>query len=357
MNILDNSKKIKKLDKQGMWQSIESLGLQCQQAWDETKKVAIPKNYRAANVILINGMGGSGLGGHIIESLYGAILPIPLKVMNGYTLPGFVDSRTLYILSSYSGTTEEILATFAAARRRRAKLLVICAGGALARLARQYRIPAYIFTPRFNPCNQPRMGLGYSVMGILGLLVRSGLLTITDQQVRRAIADIIKLHQQFGLREKTARNKAKRAAMALSGKVPVIVAAEHLSGNAHVFANQLNENSKNFSAYFLISELNHHLMEGLLFPASNRRGLAFMFLESDRYLPKIKKRFSITKKVLQKSHIAYSGYQAMTSGSLTQVMETLLFGSYVNFYLAMLNGIDPSSIPFVDFFKRQLAKR
>lgn len=356
MNILDGLKKMQRLDKQGMLQSIESLGLQCQQAWDETKKIRIPAGYRGVQNVLINGMGGSGLGGHVIESVFGEKMAIPFRVINSYTLPGYVNSRTLYILSSYSGTTEEILATFNAARRRRAKLLIICAGGKLAALAKRYHIPSYIFTPRFNPCNQPRMGLGYSVIGIIGLLAKCGILKISEAELRATIATIVTYHKKFGAKVGIKSNQAKKVAIALQNRIPILVAAQHLSGNAHIASNQINENSKNFAAYFIISELNHHLMEGLPFPIGNRRNLAFLFLESELYLPKMQKRFLITKKVLQKSRIPFVSYRATGAQPMTQVIETLLFGSYVNYYLAMLNGINPSPIVFVDYFKKQLEK-
>jgi hypothetical protein len=39
------------------------------------------------------------------------------------------------------------------------------------------------------------------------------------------------------------------------------------------------------------------------------------------------------------------------------VFETLLFGSYVNYYLALLNRTNPTPIPTVDYFKRRLSTR
>lgn len=340
-----------------MLQSIESLGLQCQQAWEEAGKIAIPRRYRTVKHILINGMGGSGLAGHVIESLYGDKMRVPFKVINSYTLPGFVNQETLYVLSSYSGTTEEVLATFKAARRRRAKLLIICAGGRLATLARRHRLPAYVFEPRFNPCNQPRMGLGYMLAGTLGLLAKAGLLAMNEGEVKGAIRQILSGHRLYGARVPFKRNKAKQLARAWQGRAPVTVAAGHLSGNAHILANQINENSKNFSNYLLISEMNHHLLEGLRFPKLNRHFLSFLFIESGRYLPRIQRRFAITKKILKWNRMAVWQYRAHSSSKLSQVVEVLLFGSYVNFYLAMLNGIDPSPIPFVGQFKKELGRR
>jgi len=356
MKTLDNMNKINKLDAQGMRGSIESLGLQCQQAWDEVKKIKIPKGYRNVDNILINGMGGSALGGHIINSLFKHELKVPLKVINSYTLPGFVNQQTLYIISSYSGTTEEPVGTFLAARKRKAKILVICTGATLAKLARRYRVPAYVFNPRFNPCNQPRMGLGYSVVSQIALLKKCGLLKIKDTELNRAIKWIVSLHREFGPKVAISKNGAKKIARRLHGRVPVVISAEHLAGNAHVMANQINENSKIFSAYFLISELNHHLMEGMMFPKSNVNNLHFLFIESSKYLSRIQSRFRITKKVLAKYKIPYTAYSAKGKEKISQVFEVLLFGSYVNFYLAMLNNIDPSPIPWVDYFKKELAK-
>lgn len=357
MTTLDNVNRTKKLDKQNMVGSIESLGLQCRQAWDEVSKIKIPKTYKSIDKILINGMGGSGLGGHIINSVFREQLRVPMGVINSYRLPAYVDKRTLYIISSYSGTTEEPLSTLEKARQRGAKIMVIASGGKLGKLAKKYNLPGYIFDPRFNPCGQPRMGLGYSIIGQVALLRRGGWLKITEKEFGSAINEIVELHKKLGIKTPTRNNKAKKTALKLFRRIPVIIGAGHLGGNAHVMANQLNENSKTFSTYFIISELNHHLMEGMQFPSSNAKNLFFLFIESNLYLPRIKKRFKVTQKILKKYKIPYINNLVSGKEKLTQVFSMLLFGSYVNYYLALLNNIDPSPIPWVDYFKKELVKK
>ena len=355
MHKLDDRKRIIRLDRSGVAGSIESLGLQFRQAWDEATKIVIPKSYRKIDTILINGMGGSSLGGHIIEALYGDRLKVPIKVINSYTLPGFVNSRTLYIISSYSGTTEEPIGTFQDARKRGAKILLISTGGTVAQYAKRYRIPAYIFSPEFNPSNQPRMGLGYSIAGQLAMLKKTGHLKVSNNEMKKVIDGVVGLHRKFGLKIPFRNNEAKKIAQRLYGKIPVIVGAGHLMQNAHVMANQINENSKVFSMYFVIPELNHHLMEGMRFPVTNKKQLHFLCIESSKYFKKVQKRFMITKKVLLKNSISHSTYTAAGATKLHQVFELLVFGSYVNFYMSMLYGIDPAPIPYVNYFKKQLA--
>jgi glucose/mannose-6-phosphate isomerase len=354
MSKLDNLSYLGQLDKSNMLSSIGLLPRQIESAWAEVSALKIPASYKKINKVVINGMGGSGLGTHIVRSLYFKELKLPLGNIHSYELPGIVDKNTLYILSSYSGGTEEVLATYLAARKRGAKILAIASGGELGALIKTKEIPGYLFTPTHNPCGQPRIGLGYSVIGILGLLNKCGVIKIKTEDLNSSLKLLDKLTENFSAQNPLSKNLAKQVAADLQGKIPVIIAAEFLSGNAHALANQLNENAKNFSAYFLISELNHHLLEGLAYPKTNQKNLHFVFLASALYHSRNKKRFSITQEILEQQKINYSVFNAPGNTPIEQSFASLLFGSYVSFYLAMLNGLDPSPIPFVDYFKEKL---
>lgn len=338
------SQQIKKLDKANLLASIELLGEQCAEAWHEVKKIKIPASYRGVENIVIAGMGGSALGGHLIQSLFADKLKAPIEIVRGYTLPKYVGPKTLVILSSYSGNTEETLSAAADAKKRKAKIVGLAAGGRLEKFLRSNNYPAYIFKPTYNPSNQPRMGLGYSIFGQLGLLAKCGLLKIDEKEINQAIAP---LNHNDG----TAKTFAEK----LKNKIPIIVASEFLTGNAHIIANQINENAKTFATYFELPELNHHLMEGLKNPAANKN-LKFVLLNSSLYHPRNQKRYQILKEVLRKNKIDFIEYQPKAKTKFQQSMETLLFGSYVSFYLAMFYNLDPAPVPWVDFFKKRLGK-
>jgi len=357
MPSLDDTKIIQKLDKNNILGSIELLNKQCQQAWHETKKIKIPQSYRSVKNVVINGMGGSGIGGHIIQSLYFDKLKVPLGIIHSYSLPACVNKDTLYIVSSYSGTTEEPLNTLQEAKKRGAKILAITTGKKLGELALKYKIPSYIFRPLYNTANEPRMGLGYSIFGQLGLLSKCQLIKIKESEIK-AVANLLKnCNKKFGVLTEQKDNLAKKLARDLKNKIIAIVGAEFLGGNVHVLANQINENSKNFSTYFLIPELNHHLLEGLSFPVGAKNYLRFLFIESMLYFEKNQERFAITQKVLKRNKVEFYKWQTSAKSELLQSFETLSFGSYLSFYLAVLNQVNPAKIPWVDYFKRELAKK
>jgi glucose/mannose-6-phosphate isomerase len=187
------------------------------------------------------------------------------------------------------------------------------------------------------------MGLGYSIIGQLGLLKKCGVLNADNKEIEKTLET---------LRNKD--NSAKAFATKLKNKTPVIVASEFLSGNAHIVANQINENAKCFATYFELPELNHHLMEGLKNPATNKKNLMFFLINSDLYLPRNRKRYKILKTVLAKNKINFLEYRPIAKSKFLQVFEVLSFGSYLSFYLAMTYNFDPSPVPWVDFFKKQL---
>lgn len=138
---LDSDKQIKKIDKQGVLASIESLPDQCKDAWSEANKVNVPETYKDIQNIIMCGMGGSGLGARIIESVYASELKLPIIRINDYDLPDYVDHHSLVICSSYSGTTEEVVNCAKQAVEKRAKWMAIGTGNTLIDLAKKAYCP------------------------------------------------------------------------------------------------------------------------------------------------------------------------------------------------------------------------
>ncbi|MBU1149277.1 hypothetical protein KKI23_04265 [Patescibacteria group bacterium] len=356
MTTLDDNKLIKKYDRFRMLETIEDFSWQCQQTWKEVKKVKLPKNYRKVKNVVINGMGGSGLPGHMIKELFKEDLRIPLEVINSYSLPWYLNRQTLYLLSSYSGSTEEPISTGKMAAWRQAKILGITTGSKLASFLRRHNYPGYVFNPKYNYCKQPRLGLVYSLTAHLGLLRKLGLLKISDAKMKMVCHNLAKYQKKWGVGVKQKNNQAKQLAKDLSLRLPIIIGSEFLSGNIHTISNQLNENSKTYANYYQIPELNHHLLEGLSNPKINKQLFHFVFIESNLYLPRVQARYRATQKMLKKLGFRFTKIKAVGEDKLDQVFSVLTFGSYLSFYLAVLNKVDPSPIPWVDFFKKELAK-
>ena len=79
-------------------------------------------------------------------------------------------------------------------------------------------------------------------------------------------------------------------------------------------------------------------------------------LRERRWAERIAHRFRVTQKVLAKRGYGFNLWKASQLTALGQAFETLAFGSWVSFYMAIQNRIDPSNIPWVDFFKKELGR-
>jgi glucose/mannose-6-phosphate isomerase len=356
MNKLDDIKRIKNLDKSNMIGSIEELYLQCQQTWDDIQNIKVPPEYKKVKNIVVVGMGGSALGPHVIQTLYFDKLKIPIQIINDYHLPAYTNEETLVVLSSNSGTTEEVLCAAEEAKAKKSLIMGMATGGKLADFLNNNKIPSYIFEQKHNPSRQPRMGIGYMILGMLGLFHSSGLIELEKKEIHEIIGNLKELNNVWGIQSPQSSNIAKKYARDCFGKIVIIVSSSFFIGNVHTFNNQLNENSKTFSAYFTLPEINHHLMEGLGFPKTNPQNLIFIFINSPLFDVRIKKRFKLTEIIVKKNGIKVLEFIPKGSTKLIQAFEVLLFGSYIGFYLAMLNNLNPASIPWVDYFKKELAK-
>src|SRR3989338_4200813 len=352
--ILDNLAEMQLLDKSDTKGSIEQLAQQVQDVWTQAQTLKISAAYKTVQNIVVGGMGGSALGTHVIQTVFKDELQLPITIVPDYTLPAFVGKDTLFVASSYSGTTEETLNATKQALQRGAKVTGVTSGGELAALLQAANAPVLIFVPTYNPSGQPRMALGYSIFGQIALLSQLGILGVTSTHVDQVLAAIAPSHLTAGIVVPEERNPAKLFADQFAKRIPIVTVAEHLEGVAHVFANQLNENAKTYSEYRVVPEINHHLIEGLQFPENRDDMLFFITVLSDLYQSGNRKRMLLTQEVLQKNGIEYQTLQLKSRTKLEQAFEFLTFGAYVTFYSAMLHRLDPAPIPIVDWFKAQL---
>ncbi|MFH0979462.1 MAG: SIS domain-containing protein, partial [Candidatus Roizmanbacteria bacterium] len=300
---LDDVKKIIELQSGDLViKSINNLPQQLKQSFQESYQVEFPEDYKKINSVVVCGMGGSRFPSYIVKELFKEQFTVPYSFNDDYNLPGFVDHNTLVFLSSYSGTTEEVLVCGEKAVEKRAKICGITAGGDLKLFLEKNKFPYYLINPIYNSSGQPRIGFGYFVGGHIGILLKLNLIKEQKEIIEQAIDSLALLIKNFKIDVKKNNNSIKQLAEKLYQRYPYYIVSEFLTGVGNAIANQTNETAKSISGFRIIPELNHHLMEGLKYPDRLKEILTFVFFFSKLYSPKIQKRFSITKEVVEKNN-------------------------------------------------------
>lgn len=358
MSILDNQIERLALDSNQVGSAIALLPDQLTQVLQDINQLPKLKLNQTINKIVLNGMGGSNLGARLIASALSEQLTIPLIIEPGYSVPGYVDAQTLYIVSTYSGTTEEPLSVISQVQSQGGQLAVITANhpsNPLVDLANQHNWPAYLFNPQHNPSGQPRLGLGYAIFGLLGLLSRLDLFNFDTAQAKQLIDQLKQINQQWLPEQLTTDNDAKQLAQQLQDRQIWLVGPDCLTGNLHILRNQINESGKHLANYLTVPELNHYAMEGLSFPISVPETVAILSFKLAGLSARLDKRLNLTDTVFEQNKLPVFQYRAQSTNRLGQALEILAFGSWLSYYLGLLHGVDPVKIPWVDLFKAKLA--
>jgi glucose/mannose-6-phosphate isomerase len=350
ISVLESVERIRAADPEDMLGRIKELPKQVRDAWSIASKAQLPPAYGDVRSIVVVGMGGSAIGGDLAAALLADQLKIPMTVHRDYGLPAYVGRDSLVIASSYSGNTEETLSAFEEARKRGAKVLALTTGGKLAELARMASYPAITFTYKARP----RATLGYSLGLVLGALVRMGFVRDLEDDIDAALRDLARLEER--VHEGARTNDAKKLAQELFGRVIFAYGAGVMGVMARRVKGQWNENAMNWSAFDVMSELNHNAVVGFPHPAVAREAIVVLLLRSDRDMPRHKLRFEVTRELLDRARIEHKTLQFQGQNMLSEVLQMVLFTDYVSFYVALLNGADPSPNDAIDYLKDRLAK-
>ncbi len=210
------------------------------------------RKINAFSHVFMGGLGGSGIGARITQSYFADQCPVPMEVVSDYTLPRYVSEKTLVILNSYSGNTEETLSLYEQARERKATIIVLASGGQLLKQAREDGCQTYEIETGY----QPRMTIGYSLTYLQ--LIFSELLDINVAGELEAIAEEMESQQETLIAEATKMFQMFKST--LQNKF-VTVCDIPFYQVAVRFCQQLNENSKCEGFVSVLPESNHNVIE------------------------------------------------------------------------------------------------
>ncbi len=296
--------------------------------------------------IYVAGMGGSAIGADFVETFSRSQRNIPMQTGKGYSLPAWVRKNTLAIASSYSGNTEETIASLEEMICRKAQTLVISSGGRLREIAEQHHLP-FLPLPEGQPA--PRAALGWSLLMQLQVLHHYG---ITDGKLihqMAAAADLLEEEQQ------TIRQKAERIAGFISNKLPIIYAADLLEPVALRFRQQLAENANMLSCHHVFPEMNHNELVGW---SGQYPQVAVVYLRNtqDEH-PRISLRMEISKEIITRAASTFIELHAKGYSAVERSIYLVHLTDWVSAFAADERQVDAMDIAAINFLKQQLANK
>ena len=347
---LDEPGVYEKLDPSGLRERIANLPYQCLHAWEEGLSFSLPSSYRKARNVILAGVGGSAIGGELMGDLITRDGSPLVTVCRDYHLPPYLGPDSLVIVSSYSGNTEETLAAFQDAIERKAKVVAVTTGGQLMELAQKEGVPTF----RIDYVGEPRTALGYSFLVPLAMVQSLELTTNSDDALLEASEVLVSLSHHLEPSMPTHDNPAKELATTLQGKLIVIYGGGMLSGVARRWKTQFNENAKAWAFVEILPEAGHNAIAGLHWPKAMGKRACGVLLNTLSLSHRIKRRYQVIEELLSEAGVQCRTVDGVGQSYLAQMLSAIMFGDYTSYYLALLNGEDPSPVPPLDYLKSRL---
>ncbi len=296
--------------------------------------------FKQKDYFIVCGMGGSHLAADLLKNIYP---DLALTIHTDYGLPNWSDDylkKSLVVLNSYSGNTEEVLDAFKVAQEKSLSIIIISTGGKLIDLAKENNLP-YIEMPVIGI--QPRAALGYNLRALLKVVAKEdGLLESAK------LVDLLK--------PSDLENQGKDLAEKMRDFIPVIYSSLQNQALAYNWKIKFNETGKIPGFYNVVPELNHNEMNGFDFVDASKElveKFCFVFLKDSEDDSRNQKRFNVLKKLYEDRGLKV--FEVEFGGAEQNVFEkiftNLILADWTAYHTAMLYGAESEQVPMVEEFK------
>ena len=292
---------------------------------------------------VVCGMGGSHLGAWLIKK-YGNIPNITIH--RNYGLPEFsaeIQSDALIVLSSYSGTTEEVLDAGRIALEKGLPVAAVSTGGKLIEFAREHAIP-HVVIPETGL--EPRMAIGFSMLAIARLMANPML----EKSIRESGKRIDPV---------AGKDAGTRIAELLRGKIPIVYASAANAPLAFIWKIKFNETAKIPSFFNVFPEMNHNELTGFDVVDSTRdisSRLHAIMLEDFSDHPRIVERMKVAGEMLVEKGIPVERIPLAGKSGFEKAFNSALLAGWASLGLAHEYNVPNPETPMVAEFKKRLGQ-
>ena len=294
------------------------------------KKEINVKNNSYQNKIIISGMGGSGIGGRIMETISQYENIGEIFSWNNYGIPEWVTPDDNIICISYSGNTAETLSAAVKAHQLGCKIEVITTGGKLGDLADEHNWDKTLI----EKGHQPRAALP--------LLLKPLIFKLNMPKIDEIVEEVTK--QTYD------EKQIEIISEEISDNIPCIYTEPSLEPVGYRWRCQIQENAKQLAFHHVIPEMNHNEIVG--WTNSNPNIIPVLIRKENEYA-EIRNRFEALKNTAWKNTKVVEIF-AKCDNHLSKILETIYIGDMVSIELAKINGVDPTPVEVIENLKREL---
>jgi glucose/mannose-6-phosphate isomerase len=330
---------IKKNDTNSMYKTYDN--------WPNIARDAYSTNlnqvtFEKTDHIVFGGMGGSGAIGDIFSAILSKT-NIHVDVVKGYLLPKTVDSKSIVVITSTSGNTEEAISVLKSAIDLGCNIIAFSDGGKIKKICNEnnieYREISMIHSPRASFTK-----FLYSMLKILEPII-----PIAENDIHESIDELENLRVKISSKNLNEQNPALSLAYWIT-KIPVIYFPWGLQASAIRFKNSLQENAKIHAISEDVIEASHN---GIV-PWEKITNLKPILLQGKDDYVKTKERWIILKEFFEENKIEYKEIVSVEGSILSKIINLIYLLDYTSIYKAVISNVDPTPVTPIKYIKNKL---
>lgn len=292
------------------------------------------------NKVVLLGMGGSHMGADI----YNSFAMHGIDIIKGYIkeYPSLLEENALFILSSFSGNTEEIVSSYKILLEKGKNLAVISNGGELLEMAKKNNTP-YVFLESTGM--QPRYTSLISAMSIAKILGNEEFVNTLS-------------NSSLGFDIKATKFTGDNLSDKLYGHIPVFYSSNKNKFVSEFFKIFLNETVKIPAFSNTLSEMNHNEMQSYQKSENHKLGkdIAVVLVKDESDIVEVKKRFSALEEVLKEQGVKVISLDITSDSRMTSVLKGFALPILLASTLGERYGAELFEVPMIEDFKKRLRK-
>lgn len=301
--------------------------------------------------VMISGMGGSALPGNLFRVYLSDVARrkkwtgerLGIFQNRFYGLPHEAFDHCINFICSYSGNTEETVASFEEALKNKLPCIGFSSGGKIEAMCKEHGVP-FVQMPIPSEGFQPREGTGYFFGAMYRVLINQGLVPDTREEILAWAKSLQEKLPEFESQGKDLSEK-------LAGKTPVIFGTTRFKSVAMIWKIKMNENAKTPAFWNYFPELNHNEMVGYTNPQGK---FIVIMLRDTTDLPPMQRRFEVTADLLRGKGVEVEIIDMPGESVFEKMFGSILIADFASYYLALKYGINPTPVDMVEDLKKML---
>jgi glucose/mannose-6-phosphate isomerase len=147
-------------------------------------------------------------------------------------------------------------------------------------------------------------------------------------------------------------NEAKRIALAIGERWPAVYGGPMTGTIAYRWKTDMEENAKRFAMAGVLPEMNHNTLEAWRAPEATDVHLILLRDGGEEHA--IRRRFALLADHARSVAGGVTECWPRGRGVLARLLSLIYVGQWTSYYLALLRGVDPWTVPQLEALKRRL---